>query len=204
MAATPARNQAAPSRSRLAAPTVRAILCLALALAAGGCRERPKAPPLVNEAVYQNDKIGLRFLPPDRWSVTSRADLPAGALSKPVILVAYQVGKGESSAELEVMAADVPEGTDLGQFLVAERIGAAAWALKPQVERVTVNGSEATRHVLTRKAAKGEASKGEVVREATAFRRGGRVYFFVTTFAATDASNRDAARQCVQSVTWSQ
>ena len=78
------------------------------------------------------------------------------------------------------------------------RIGAAAWTLKPTTESVQINGADATRFVLTR-----PDKKGEVRREATAFRRPGRAYYFILTFAAGDAGARDAARQCIQSVTWS-
>ena len=51
-----------------------------------GCQEQPKAPPLVNDTVYQNNTIGLRFLAPEGWSVVSRAELPS-SLPKPVILI---------------------------------------------------------------------------------------------------------------------
>ena len=40
-------------------------LLFPLVLLAAGCADRPKAPPLVTEAVYQNDAIGLRFLTPE-------------------------------------------------------------------------------------------------------------------------------------------
>jgi hypothetical protein len=180
----------------LSAPTHFACLLLCL-LAACGCAERPKAPPLVNDTVYQNDKLGLRFLAPDGWSLVTRTDLPSSPLPKPIILVAYHLSKGESFSELEVLAADLAEGADLGQFLIEHRIGPAVWTLKPPPEAVTVNGVDATRLVLTR-----QKGKTEMRREATAFRRGGRVYFFIVTFAAGDAAARDAARQSVQSVDW--
>jgi hypothetical protein len=173
-------------------------ISFALLVVACGCNERPKAPPLVNDTVYQNDKIGLRFIAPDGWSVATRAELPSGALPKPIILIAYHLSKGGSHSELEVLAADVEDGADLGKLLVEHRIGAAAWTLKPQQEAVQINGVDATRFVLTR-----PDKKGEVRREATAFRRPGRAYFFIITFAAGDAGARDSARQCIQSVTWS-
>ena len=160
---------------------------------------------LANDTVYQNDKIGLRFLAPDQWSVSSRAELPPGALPKPVILVAYQSGKGDSTSELEVLVADLAADADLGRFLADHRIGAAGWTIKSAAETVTINGAEATRLFQTRvdKGSKGSKGKGEIRREATAFRRGGRVYFFIITFVAGDGLARDAARQSVQSVTWS-
>jgi hypothetical protein len=183
----------------MTARLVRAIPGLMLALAVAGCTERPKAPPLVNETVYQNDKIGLRFAAPDGWSLASRADLPATPLPKPTVMAAYHLSKGGNLSTLEVLAADLPDGADLGNVVVEHRIGGAAWVLKPPAEAVTVNGAEATRYVLTRM-----VGRGEVRREATAFRRGGRVYFFIITFAYGDAASRDAARDSVKSVTWSQ
>ena len=110
-------------------------------LIAGGCTEKPKAPPLVNDTVYQNDKIGLRFLAPEGWSVSSRAELPADALPKPIIVIAYHFNKGGTHSELEVLAADLSENAELGKFLAEHRIGAVAWTLKPPPESVTINGS---------------------------------------------------------------
>lgn len=175
---------------------LRALPMLMAVALASGCSERPKAPPLVNETVYQNDKIGLRFLAPDGWSISTRADLPE-TLPKPIVLVAYQLTKGESHSELQVLAADLPEGADYAAFLLEHRIGAAGWTVSAHPQTVSINGRDATRLVLSRK-----SGKGEIRREATAFRRQGRVYFFLLTFAAGDAASRDAARQCVQSATW--
>jgi len=168
-----------------------------LLAAACGCAERPKAPPLVNDTVYQNDRIGLRFLAPDGWSLGSRSDPPSSPLPKPVILVAYQLVKGESFSELQVLAADLTEDSNYGNFLIEHRIGAAGWTLKPPAETVSINGVEAARYTLTR-----QEKRAEMRREATAFRRGGRVYFFIITFAAGDSAARDAARQSVLSVNW--
>jgi hypothetical protein len=176
----------------------RAPILLPLLLLGGcGCVERPKAPPLVNDTVYQNDRLGLRFLAPEGWSLVTRAELPTSPLPKPVILVAYHLTKGESHSELEVLAADLVEDADLGAFLIEHRIGAAVWTFKPPPVPVTINGTPARRILLTR-----NTKTGELHREATAFRREGRTYFFIITFPANDAAARDAARQSVQSVNW--
>jgi hypothetical protein len=152
---------------------------------------------LANEPLYQNDKIGLRFLAPEGWSLSSRAELPSGALPKPIVLVAYQLTRGDNPAELEVLAADLAERSDLGPFLIEHRIGAAKWTLKPPAEEVTIHGAAGTRLVLIRKSAKGETR-----REVTAFQRGGRTFFFLITYSANDSAARDAARQSVESVSW--
>lgn len=174
-----------------------ARLLLPFALLAAGCSDRPTAPPLVNEAVYRNEAVGVRFLAPEGWSVVSRADPPAGQLPRPVVLVSYMHSQGEKPAEFELVAADVPEGDDPGRFLAGHRIGGEKWAVKGPPEQVTVGGLPATRYVMTRR-----AGKDEYRREATAVRRGGRVYFFVVSFGAADPERRDQARRCVESVTW--
>jgi hypothetical protein len=172
-------------------------LILALALAAASCSDRPKAPPLVNEAVYQNPKAGVRFLAPEGWSITSRSDLPQGRLEKPIVLVSYVQNEGMKPGEFELMAVDLPEDANLGEFLVGYRIGPEKWVMKPPPAATTVGGEAATQFVLTRK-----LGKSEYRREATAVRRGGRAYFFVVTFLTADVEHRDQARKSVESVTW--
>lgn len=176
----------------------RRLLCLVpLALVAAGCSDRPSAPPLVNEAVYQNAAVGLRFLAPDGWSLSSRADPPPGRLAKPIVLVAYAHVQGTRPAEFELVAADVPEADDLGAFIAGYKIGPEKWTVQPGSEAVAVGGEAATRYKMTR-----GTGKDEYRREATAVRRGGRVYVFVVSYGAADGDHRDQARRCVESATW--
>jgi hypothetical protein len=173
--------------------SVRVALVAALA---AGCSERPTAPALTNEAVYQNDKIGLRFLAPEGWTITARTDLPS-SLPRPVTVVAYAVTHDRKTAELEVTAADLPEGSDLGAFLAGYQVGAQKWTPKKGPDDVTVNGAAGKRFLMS--AGKG---KDETLRETTAFRRGGRVYFFLVSFPASDPDRRDQARKSIDSVTF--
>ena len=175
----------------------RAGLALVVALAAAGCSDRPHAPRLSNDPVYQNDTIGVRFLAPEGWSIVSRSELPPGTLPRPVVMATYVQSKGERPAEFELMAADLPDGADLGQYLAENRIGPEKWAVKSAGQPVTVNGVAATRYTLAR-----GSGRNEFRREVTAFRRGGRVYFFIITFGVSDPENRDQARKSVESVTW--
>jgi predicted Zn-dependent protease len=174
------------------------FIVLAPVIAIGAaCSDRPKAPPLTAEAVFQNEQIGLRFLAPAGWPVRSRAVLPTGQLAKPIVLVSYQRVGGERLAEFSVLVADLPPDANLEQFVAEHRVGAEQWAARPPSRQVTVNGVSATRCLLTR-----VQGKEEIHREVTAFRRGERVYFFLVVFAASDASSRDAVRVAVESVTW--
>ena len=112
-------------------------------------------------------------------------------------MIAHHFNKGPTHSSWKC-SRDLSENAELGQFLAEHRIGAGAWTLKPPPELVTINGAAATRYVMSR-----VSGKTETRREATAFRRGGRVYFFIITFPPTDPAARDAAQQSVQSVTWS-
>jgi hypothetical protein len=172
-------------------------LALLATVLAAGCTEKPKAPPLTNDAVYQNDKIGLRFLVPEGWVVSQRAELPPGSLAKPVVLAAYQNPKGERPTDLEVLAADLSPDDDTAGFLAEHNVGPDKWAPAGPAAGVTINGVTASRHVLVR-----QGGKEEYRREATVFRRGGRVYVFLIAYAAADPASRDAARKAVESAAW--
>jgi hypothetical protein len=176
--------------------TARRLLA-AVALAAAACSPHPKAPPLTGEAVYENDAAGFRFLTPAGWPVTSRATPPPGPLPRPVVLVSYEQPGGEKPAELAVLVADLPPDADLQKFLIDYRVGAEAWGQRSPPQAVTVNGVAAMHYSLTRR-----QGKDEMLREVTAFRRGGRVYFFLATFAASDESARATVRSSVESVAW--
>lgn len=173
-------------------------LCILVAAPAlSGCSTRPKAPPLTAEAVYQNDEVGVRFLAPAGWPMQSRAVLPPGRLARPVVLVAYQAAGSEHAAEFSLLAADIPPGGGLEQYLVGHRVGAETWAVQSPGRAVTMNGTAATRVVLAR-----AEGKEEVRREVTAFRRGERTYLFLVTFAAADRASRDAVGTSLESITW--
>lgn len=174
---------------------IRVLLLAPLALLPA-CSDQPKAPPLTQESVYQNDAIGLRFLVPAGWTMQSRAMLPSGPLPRPIVIVTYQ-GNGEKPAEFRLLAADLAENTDLPQFLASHPVGADKWPPQSAVEPVTINESQASRFVLTR-----SQGKDEMRREVTAFRRGERVYFFLVDYAASDAGSRDTVRTSIESVKW--
>jgi hypothetical protein len=175
----------------------RLALLSALPFLFTGCSEGPKAPPLTNDAVYQNDKAGVRFLAPPGWSITSRSDLPPGPLAKPTLLVSYMQTSGEKPAEFEFIAADVPGDMDLGKYLVEHRVGAGKWTLSPTSKPLTVGGSPATQYSFTP-----ASSTDELRREATAVRRGGRAFFFLVTCSRRDVERHSQAVSSIDSVAW--
>jgi len=177
--------------------TARRVALSAAVLVIAGCSNSPHAPPLTTEAVYQNDAIGLRFLAPAGWPLQSRANLPAGRLNKPIVLVSYQRVSGDKPADFKVLAADLAPEASLEHFLTDVPVGPETWSAPSAAQPLTVNGAEATRLVQSR-----TQGKEEYRREVTAFRRGERVYLFLVNFPVSDATSRDAVRTAVASVTW--
>ncbi len=160
------------------------------------CSDRPKAPPLTQESVYQNDAIGVRFLVPSGWTTQSRAVLPSGPLAKPIVLVSYQGGY-ERPAKFLVLVADIPPDVDLRAYLIEHQVGSEKWKSQSAIEPVSINGAPASRFVLTL-----PRGKEEIRREVTAFRRDNRVYLFLVDFSATDGASRDAVRTAIDSIKW--
>lgn len=162
-----------------------------------GCSDKPKAPPLLNETVYNYEKIGLRFLSPEGWTIASRSTIPPGPLSKPLLLATYRGTGEEHPAALEVFAVDLAEDADFGLYLLDHSIGVGQWTLKNPATAATINSAPATHYLLSQK-----EGTVEHLRDVTAFRRGGRVYFFMISYGADDPGSSDPARKSIDSITW--
>src|SRR2546423_15656230 len=74
-------------------------LCALLLL---GCDSKPRAPALMDDPVYQNDREGFRFLVPDGWKQHARAEVPPGKSEKERLLVQYRRPAEGGEATLEV------------------------------------------------------------------------------------------------------
>jgi hypothetical protein len=166
-------------------------------LAQAGCTPRPRAPALDNSPVYQNDREGFRFLPPEGWTQLARADVPPGKFLKDQRLVSYQGAGGQRVALLEVTLADLPENEDLAAYLSKPSYGASDWRLKSEPESLTIGSAQASRCSFL-----GRIGKEDEAKEVVSFRRGGRVYFFIGMFAPADTEARDKIRRAVGSIIW--
>jgi predicted Zn-dependent protease len=176
---------------------MRTLAALTLVALAGGCSDRPKAPTLTDEEVFDDDRAGLRFLVPAGWVMQSRATVPDGPLSRTIIVASYRRGEGQRPATLEVITADVPADADLERWLAERGAGGGVWALRPPVKTITINGAEAVQFGQTR-----VKETAELRRDVTAFRRGARVYYFVLRSTPADPDARDAIRTTLESITW--
>lgn len=170
-----------------------AVLLVALA---GGCNSRPSAPPLVDGPAYRDSREGFRFQVPEGWKQRARGQVPAGAIEKERMLTEYKSMKGYP-ATLMVTVADVPETTELADYLAKNTLTREAWRLDTPAEDFTINGVPAARISYSM-----GAGETEMVREIVAFRRGQRVYFFKSFYARVDAKSKNALRTATETVVW--
>jgi hypothetical protein len=171
-------------------------LVLPLAALAAGCTTRPSAPALTNEAVFEDDRAGLRFVVPDGWLMTMRGVAPPGRLNKPAQLVRFQPPVADRAADLELIAVDLPAAQDITKYLSDQQPGVDKWTAAGPPKPVSAGGSEGTRYEYA------SATKAGIRREVSAFRRGDRVYLFLTTFGTNDTASRDQARLAVETTVW--
>jgi hypothetical protein len=152
---------------------------------------------LTDEAVFRDNEIGLRFLVPAGWTIRSRAVVPRGRLSRTVVVASYQQPTGPRAATFEVLVIDRPAGDELERALAEHGTGSLNWTPRAPARQITLNGADAIQFVLVSR-----QGKEEYRRDATAFRREDRVYFFVLTYSAADPDIRDAIRTTIESISW--
>ncbi len=173
-----------------------AAWALAAALLAG-CDTRPRAPALGDDAVFQSNREGIRFLAPDGWTQTVRGEPPPGKVEKERPLVEYARTSGGPPASLRVSLADLPESTDLPSHLSGPSYSAKKWDTAGPAESTVVGSASGTRYTLT-----GRVGATETIKEVVVVRRGERVYFFTALYAPKDTEAREKLRQVVGSVIW--
>jgi hypothetical protein len=171
---------------------------LALGLAfLGGCGETPRAPPLRDDPVYQNDREGFRFLVPEGWQQRISGDVP-GKADRERPLVEYRpIKAGEGPGSLRVSRIDLPPSADLGGQVAAPSHSVEKWVPVTAAEETAVGGQKGVRYSLT-----GRLGKGKLAKEVVAVRRGERVYLFTVIFEPKDNDAREALRRIIGSVTW--
>ena len=175
------------------------LLCAILLAMLPACDSSPRAPALSDDALFVSASSGLKFVAPEKWMMTSRAELPTSALAKPQLLVRYVNTHPEKSGDLEVFVANAGTVADVNQFLRDHPVGGEKWTAEPG-KAITVNGVEALRHDL--KPATKPKGKADIRREVTVFSRKDRTYVFIITYNAADTAVRDSVRQCIASVEW--
>jgi hypothetical protein len=171
-----------------------ARVSIVLALIFSGCQDRPKAPALRDDPVFEDSQSGLRFLAPTGWTETARSAFPKGPADKDTLLVRYQSAQADKFAVFEVSFVDAPESADIAAMAAAPSHGVHSWSPAGAPEALTVRDAKATRYRLTQK---------KMTKESIVFRRGGRLYFFTFVYLTTEGAVRDRIQDVVESVVWS-
>src|SRR5262249_4905063 len=136
-------------------PAALVFVCAALW---SGCKDRPRAPMLRGDPVYQNDKAGLRFLAPEGWTLSARADIPPGKITRELSLVDYRRTAGHG-ASLLVTLADLDLSTDLNAYLTGPTFGVSQWIPAGPPVEVKVGSADGLRHAFTGRSGKEERAK---------------------------------------------
>ncbi len=159
---------------------------------AAGCKERPQAPALRDEPVYDNPLAGLRFLAPNNWTQVARSDKPPPGAGER-LLVRFQAPPSVTHAFFEVTVDDQPATEDIVALLRQPSHSAAGWEPIGTPTPLTVGGTPATRYTLKSK---------ETTKESVAVRRDGRLFLFTLIAPASDAESREQIRQVISGVKW--
>jgi hypothetical protein len=162
-----------------------------------GCEKRPRAPALRDDPVYQSDSEGFRFLAPQGWTQSTRAEVPPGKVTTEFPLVQYRPLKGPAGASFRVSLIDMSRSADLAAHLAGPSYGVTTWRQTGPPEEIAVGSASAVRHSFT-----GRAGKQDVVKEVVCVRRGERVYLFTALYPAKDTEVRDQLRRVVESIIW--
>jgi hypothetical protein len=166
-------------------------------LLASGCTNKPRAPVLSDDPVYQNNHEGFRFLAPEGWTQSTRSDFPSGRRDKETSLVAYRRETGQFPADFRVSFIDLPPLADLAAFVAQKSYGVAQWTQVGAPKQVSVGKATGTRYILS-----GQAGKEKKIKEVVCLRRGERVYLFTGMYEASDSEARDQLRRVVDSIIW--
>ncbi len=171
-----------------------ASLMILAAVIFAGCQDRPRAPALRDDPVFEDAQSGMRFLAPTGWAETARSAFPDGRADKDTMLVRYQSPPTEKPATFEVSFIDAPDSADVVAMLSAPSHGASKWTNAEPPEQLKLNSGAATRYHLT---------DNKLTKESVVFRRGERLYFFTFIYSNSNATVRDRMHDVVVSVAWS-
>ncbi len=176
-----------------------ASLMMALACQlASGCVTKPRAPVLSDDPVYQNNKEGFRFLAPTGWTQSARADVPPGKREKETPIVAYTRDSGTYPASFRVSVIDLPEKTDMAEFLARRSYGVEHWTQIGAPEDIKVGSVTGVRYTFRGRLSR----KEEQVKEVVCLRRGERVYLFTAVYTPGDSEAKEQLRRVVESLIW--
>ncbi len=144
---------------------------------------------------FHDTQVGLRFTAPKRWSMQARTTEAPQAHERDRVLVKYKrILPNLPAAWFRVHVVDTPPDKPIEQ-IVAERNPGNDWKTKGEVEKLTVAGQPAARILYG-----GIYEQFPSLREMVAVRRGGQVFYFVSTYRVADRNAEETTRQLLTTV----
>jgi hypothetical protein len=171
--------------------------CIGL-LTVVGCDDTPKAPAIVDSPVFHDEREGFRFLVPEDWKLSSRAELPSGRkFDREHLFAQYQRQPPKRPVTLEVIRFDNWDSSTLRDRLPKSSHGCSNWTEVGKQETKDLQGTPAHRFVF-----QGSLNKLKMTKEIVACKRGDRGYWFVAIYELGDLSARDQYLRILDSVIW--
>jgi len=165
---------------------------MVVAFAVLGCNERPSAPALRDEPVYDNPNVGLRFQTPTGWTQAARTDrLPP--VEREHLLVRFQTTPGQKPALFEVTMQALPESTNVADLVRGPSHSLGPWPDGGLPEKVEIGGVSGDRYRLAQR---------DTMKESVVVRRGKNLYVFSVVAPKSETRLRDQIRDVLQSVAW--
>lgn len=163
-------------------------------------RTTEKRPLLGDDSKEFHDaQVGLRFTPPPKWSMQLQStDAPGDHRPDRMIVKYKRVLPKKSAAWFRVEVADTPADVDISAC-VANRQAGKDWKSKGEVSATTVGGLPAAKILYG-----GTYDGFPSLREIVGVRRGGQVFFFVSTYQFADKQAQEQTRQAIQTVLFDQ
>jgi hypothetical protein len=144
---------------------------------------------------FRDTQVGLRFTAPKRWSMQARTTEAPQAHERDRVLVKYKrILPDLPAAWFRVYVVDTPADQSIEQCL-AERNPGNDWKTKGEVEKLTVAGQPAARILYG-----GIYERFPSLREMVGVRRGGQVFYFVSTYRVGDRNAEETTRQLLTTV----
>lgn len=155
----------------------------------------PNAPLLKHEGAFRDDEVGLRFTPPPQWANQLRTTQAPGLHPADRILVKYKrVLPNQAAAWFRVHVVDLPPDEPITDVVLNRNPG-HDWTSKGAVRSTTVAGLPAAEIRYG-----GTHNEIPSVRDILGVRRGGQVFFFVSTYPVGDRAAEEQTREAIKTV----
>jgi hypothetical protein len=148
-----------------------------------------------NPAEFRDAEVGIRFKPPAKWSMQLVSKEAPEHSSDRMVVKYKRLLPNAPAAWFRVYVVDVPPHEAIADAVQARNPGHDGWKPRSGVESITVAGYAAAKIRYT-----GSYNGFPSFRDIVGVRRGGQVFFFVSTYRHGDSAAQQEAAQAMHSV----